>query len=213
MFFPIAKLYKTKPKLVKQFLEKLIPKIEISQINKFRIEYVSELKKKELLDDNTSFDAYIEYNSGNKKCGLGIELKYTEKSYPYGNTEGKRLFSEKSEYNILAKKSNCFNCKLHKLDKQKLKKVKQLWRNHLLGIKLVDIKELDEFHSVHIYPKGNNYQKQACDNYIKYLSEIGKQSFIPIEFENFTSVAHDIFGDQNWIEYLERRYLFENNSK
>lgn len=211
MFFPLAKLQKTKPELVKQFFERLIPNIKISQISKLRIEYVSELDKKELLDDNTSFDAYVEYNSGNKKCGLGIELKYTEKSYPYGKTEEKRVFSGKSKYNQLAKKSDYFNCEFHKLDKRELKKIKQLWRNHLLGIKLVDIKELDEFYSIHIYPNGNKYQKQACDNYIKYLSAIGKQSFIPVEFESFTSVAHDIFGNQSWIEYLERRYLFDNN--
>ena len=212
MFFPLAKLQKTKPELVKQFIEKLIPNIKISQISKIKIEYVSELDKKKLLDDNTSFDTYIEYKSENKKCGLGIELKYTEKSYPYGKTEEKRLFNEKSEYNQLAKKSDYFNCEFYKLDKQELKKIKQLWRNHLLGIKLVDINELDKFHSVHIYPKGNKYQKQACDNYIKYLSATGKRNFVPVNFEGFISVAYDIFGNQNWIEYLERRYLFDNNN-
>jgi len=212
MFFPLAKLQKTNPGLVKQFLEKLIPDIKISQVSKIRIEYVSELDKKELLDDNTSFDAYIEYTDGNKKCGLGIELKYTEKSYPYGNTEEKRLFDEKSEYNQLAKKSDCFNCEFYKLDKRQLKKIKQLWRNHLLGIKLVDVGELEEFHSVHIYPKGNKYQKQACDRYIKCLSIKGKQSFMPVNFERFISVAHDTFGNQNWIEYLDKRYLFENEN-
>lgn len=210
MFFPLAKLQKTKPELVKQFLEKLIPNIKISQISKLRIEYASELHKKELLDDNTSFDAYIEYNSGNKKCGLGVELKYTEKSYPYGITEEKRMYNEKSEYNRLARKSDYFNYEFHKLDKQELKKVKQLWRNHLLGIKLISINELDDFHSVHIYPGGNKYQKHACDSYIKYLSALGKPSFIPVEFESFTSIATDVFGYHDWIEYLERRYLFDN---
>lgn len=210
MFFPLAKLKKSNHKLVKKFLERLIPNIKISQINKIRIEYVSELDKKELLDDNTSFDAYIEYSNGNNKCGLGIELKYTEKSYPYGATEEKRLFNKKSEYNQLAKKSDYFNCEFYKLDKRELKKIKQLWRNHLLGIKLVDIGELEEFHSVHIYPKGNEYQKQACDRYIKCLSKKGEQSFIPVKFEKFVSDAHKTFGNQNWIEYLEKRYLFEN---
>ncbi len=211
MFFPLSKLQKTKPELVKKFIERLIPDIKISQISKIRIEYVSELDKKELLDDNTSFDAYIEYKSGNKKCGLGIELKYTEKSYPYGETEEERLFDKKSKYNQLTKNSGYFNYEFYKLNKPELKKIKQLWRNHLLGIKLVDIEELHEFHSVHIYPKGNKYQKQACDNYIKYLSLKGKNSFVPVTFESFTSVAYDIFGNQNWIEYLKKRYLFDNN--
>jgi hypothetical protein len=212
MFFPLAQLQKSNHELVKKFLERLIPNIKISRISKIRIEYVSEVDKKDLLDDNTSFDAYIEYSDGNKKCGLGIELKYTEKSYPYGNTEEKRLFNEKSEYNHLTKKCGYFNYEFYKSDKRKLKKIKQLWRNHLLGIKLVDIGELEVFHSVHIYPRGNKYQKQVCDEYIKCLSKKGEESFIPVEFERFVSVAHDTFGNQNWIEYLEKRYLFENDN-
>jgi len=212
MFFPLAKLLKANPELLNQFIEKLIPDVKISQVDKIKIEYVSELGKKELLDDNTSFDAYIEYTYKNKKCGLGFELKYTEKSYPYGNTEENRLFDKNSEYNQLAKKSDCFNYKFYNSDKTELKKIKQLWRNHLLGIKLVDIGELKEFHSVHIFPKGNKYQKQACDKYIKCLSTKGKRSFIPVSFEKFVSVAKDTFGNQNWIDYLEKRYLFDNDN-
>lgn len=210
MFFPLAKLQKTNPDLLKQFLEKLIPGLTISQVTKIKIEYVSELDKSKLLDDNTSFDAYIEYTDGNKNCGLGIELKYTEKSYPYGKTEKERLYDEKSKYNLLARNSGYFICEFYNFEKSQFKKIKQLYRNHLLGIKLVDIGELDKFHSVHIYPQGNKYQKQACDTYHLCLTEKGKQSFVPIEFEKFISEASIAFGPESWIKYLEQRYVFKN---
>lgn len=211
MFFPLAKLNKSKPELVKRFLEKLIPNINISCVKKIRIEYVSETDKNKLLNDNTSFDAYIEYNDGNKNCGLGIELKYTEKSYPYGDTEEQNLFDVNSKYNLLAKKSDCFISDFSELNKSDLKTIKQLFRNHLLGLKLVDISCLENFNSVHVYPEGNIYQKIACDKYTNHLSLKGKQSFTPITFEKFVMAAKEIFGNQNWIEYFEKRYLFENN--
>lgn len=210
MFFPLAKINNSNPELIKRFLEKLIPNINISLVSKIRIEYASETDKNKLLNDNTSFDAYIEYNDGNKKCGLGIELKYTEKSYPYGNTEEHNLFDVNSKYNQLAEKSNCFISKLYKLSKPELKTIKQLYRNHLLGLKLVDISYLENFNSVHIYPEGNIYQKIACDKYANNLSAKGKESFNTITFERFVIEAKEIFGNQNWIEYIEKRYLFEN---
>jgi len=42
-----------------------------------------EERNRNYLNDHTSFDAYLEYRDKNKDlCAVGIEIKYTEKSYP-----------------------------------------------------------------------------------------------------------------------------------
>ena len=42
--------------------------------------------------------------------------------------------------------------------------------------------------------------------YTDCLSDDKKLSFVPVTFEEFTSVAKEVFGTQDWIEYLEERY-------
>ncbi len=208
-FYPLEKLRNKNPELLNKFLEKLLDNnINVDKVTRIKIEFTSDIHKSKLLDDNTSFDAYIEYLDGEKKCGLGIELKYTEKSYPYGKTERRRMFDQlNSEYNRLT--GNCGYYNLEKVKELRGNKLKQLWRNHLLGIKMVEIKELDKFHSVHIYPQGNTYQKEACDMYIDCLVDDKKQSFVPATFEKFISVAADVLSGKehkNWIDYLKKRY-------
>jgi len=207
-FYPLEKLRNKDPELLNHFLEKLLDnKTKVDKVTRIKIEFASDLHKSILLDDNTSFDAYIEYVDGNKKCGLGIEVKYTERSYPYGITERKRMFDQDSEYNRLTRDCKYYNHE--NIPKLKERKLKQLWRNHLLGIKLVEIKELDKFHSVHFYPLGNTYQKEACDMYLDCLMENNKQSFVPVTFEKIISVASDVLTSQehkDWIGYLKERY-------
>ena len=209
LFYPLEKFRKDNPQMLKQFLEELFKKqnISIDKITQIKIEYVSGRSRKELLNDNTSFDAYIEYKKRNDTCGLGIEVKYTEKSYPYGATEKKRMFDDDSEYNLLSKKSGYYREeKLHKL---RSKILKQPWRNHLLGLKLLALNEIQKFYSVHIYPEGNKYQAKVCDEYINCLSDKGKNTFVPVTFERFVEVADKVFTkpeNKNWIDYLKRRY-------
>lgn len=205
MFFPLEQIRQNEPELLNRFLETLFDQsIKVEQVLRIKIEFASDLHKTNLLDDNTLFDAYIEYMDGEDKCGLGLELKYTEKSYSYGNTEKKRMWDSKSEYNRLSRDSQYYVG--NKLATLKENKLKDLWRNHLLGIKIVELGELKRFHSVHIYPGGNSYQKEACDQYQACLVEDEKPSFVPITFEKFTTVAKEIFGNKDWVEYFENRY-------
>jgi len=112
-----------------------------------------------------------------------------------------------SLYNQLSLRSGYFKPESSQGLRQK--KLKQPWRNHLLGIRLMEIGQLDEFHSVHIYPAGNKYQDEVCDKYIDCLTDEFRNSFIPVTFERFTSVGDMIFSDQeyrDWIGYLKSRY-------
>lgn len=209
LFFPLEKLRASDPDLLVSFLKELFDhKLAIDSISNIRIEFSGEANKKDLLDDNTSFDAYIGYMSDGKKGGLGIAVKYTEKSYPYNKKEKQRMFEQAdSEYNRLSRSSHYYN--EENLGELKLEQLKQLWRNHLLGIKMVAVGELDEFYSVHIYPDANIYQKKACDMYINCLTKKKESSFMPITFEKFISAARKTFTDEahiKWIKYLENRY-------
>jgi hypothetical protein len=77
--------------IVAAFFQKLLNRNYLRKITMFRIEWASE-EAKNALDDKTSFDTYVEFELENKKVlGVGIEIKYTEKSYPYTATELKRL--------------------------------------------------------------------------------------------------------------------------
>lgn len=214
LFFPLEKLRKSNPKLLNTFLEQLFDNnIKVDEVLQIKIEFASSLHKNELLDDNTSFDAYIEYLDGEKRGGLGIEVKYTEKSYPYGKTEYKRMLGlQKGEYLALTARCKYYISNIN--ENLISKKLKQAWRNHLLGIKLVETakSDLTQFHSVHLYPKGNTYQTDVCEKYSACLSDHYKNTFVPITFEKFIEVAENTLGKNeyiksiDWIAYLKNRY-------
>ncbi len=207
LFHPIAKQNDDNPELVSAFFQELFG-VQIDSITQIRIEYSSYIHRKVLLNDNTSFDAYIEANHKDKVIGFGIEVKYTEKSYPYGKTERKQTFDNpNSPYNQLTESSGIYIGET--IDKLKSTKLKQFWRNHLLGIRLVELQELDEFYSVHLYPQGNTYQHQAAQEYQECLEPEHQFRFKPITFEKFIEVAASQFIDaesKNWVGYLRDRY-------
>lgn len=207
--YPLEKIRLTQPDLLNTFLETLFAnKIQVDKVNRIKIDFASDMNKQELLDDNTSFDAYIEYESGENKCALGIAFKYTEKSYPYDKREKARMFDqEDSIYHTLTRDSYFFVA--DKVNELRTDQLKQLWRNHLLGLKLAANKQLNDFRSVHVYPEGNVYQAEASEKYNKCLRESKREYFFPITFEKFVLTAENVFGSlegQEWISYLKNRY-------
>jgi radical SAM enzyme (TIGR01210 family) len=169
IFFPLEKLRQKKDSRLIDLIELWANKTtSIKSIDNIKIEYAP-LKA---LDDNTSFDAYIEYTTKSKKKGaIGIEVKYTESSYKYGNTERAEMFNESGESKYLTPTKDCgfyvegANLRLRE------KKLKQPWRNHLLGIVLLsgENKLYDEFYSLHLYPSINTYQEDVCNKYRNQL--------------------------------------------
>lgn len=210
LFHPIAKQNDRNPELVSAWFQVLtrVPNDKITQI---RIEYSSDIPRSELLTDNTSFDAYIEAIYKDKTIGFGIEVKYTEKSYPYGDTEKKEMLNNPdSAYNKLTRTSGIYL--VESIEKLKSRKLKQFWRNHLLGLKLVELNKqsgIAEFYSVHIYPQGNTYQRLAVQEYHSSIKPEHQRRFIPITFEKFIEVALSHFTDadsKQWLGYLRDRY-------
>ena len=89
-FFIPLKLSKERDKRL-QFFNTLLKRKDIIELLSLDVEWAPS-NTTQALDDKTSFDAFLKLKLDNKKIlGVGVEVKFTEKSYPYTATELKRL--------------------------------------------------------------------------------------------------------------------------
>lgn len=114
------------------------------------MEYAPE-PKESYLNDGTAFDTYFEViKAGGKKCGIGIEVKYSEQAYPVGKTEKVNVGDHDSPYWQTVRSSGSF------LDADDSvfgsDSLRQIWRNHLLGLSMIQRGDVDEFYSVTLFP-------------------------------------------------------------
>lgn len=197
------------------FLQELLGVEEISEITDIRIEWAPE--KETALDDNTAFDTYIEYVSKGEHYGVGIEVKYTERTYPIGVLEKDRILNQpECLYAMRTQKSGLFVKKLanRPLGKNPLcgDNYRQIWRNHLLGESMVMNGAVKGFRSITIYPKGNPHFAMVLPKYEEFLSSYGKSTFAYFTFEELFLLMYKYFAttEQNcrWIDYLNTRYPF-----
>lgn len=207
IIYPLVVLRQSEPDKLVKIIQAIISKrTTVQKITDIRIEYTPDTER---LNDKTSFDAYIEYLTlSGKKGALGIEVKYTEKSYPSNAKQKRELEDEDSIYNRLSTGANSYYVEGANL-KLRAKKLKQPWRNHLMGIALVaqEPKLLDEFFSVHLYPKENTYQADVCKEYLPLLKDDRRDTFIPLTFEDFAEECRSVIGEAQWLDYFEERYL------
>lgn len=96
---------------------------------------------------------------------------------------------------------------------------RQIWRNHILGASMMLPNEnnihLDEFISLTVYPKDNgHFSSRLWDNYEGMLTDVGKATFRHITYEELfpkmRTYLRGIKDVDNWIDYLNRRYLITN---
>ena len=203
----------------KDLFNHILGKEEILRIEDIKIEYHPE-PIENYLSDHTAFDVYISYtNTDNKECGIGIEVKYTEKEYalkegtseyahvkdehgntrlfgPYFNaTNNSRYFKEEVTHDILV-----------------TNKFRQIWRNHILGASMVQRGDIEQFTSITIYPEANiHFHNDAMPEYYELLSETGKDTFIPLTYEELFNLMDKFLNVENgkeWNMYLKQRYLF-----
>ncbi|MBO7653038.1 MAG: hypothetical protein J6S84_10065 [Bacteroidales bacterium] len=187
----------------------------IDEITDIRIEWAPE--KTKCLNDNTSFDAYVEFKHNGQLGGIGIEVKYTEEGYPFGQKEYREVMeNEQSNYAKVTRK-----CGLYKQDiaRKTIRETelwkddfRQIWRNHILGESMVMNQMLERFYSITLYPKGNLHFTEVLPKYRKFLSIYGKSKFKTITIESLIDLLKIHFPDnsktQYWIKYLQTRYPF-----
>lgn len=207
-FIPLEKEVDLNKKVWNELL-----KIEIERVDKVEIEYPP--MDKELLNDKTSFDAFIEYTNTKKEKGiLGIEVKYTEGGYSAGKTESDLINKEDSTYYKATKESELYDleaCNLKSVSDNYLRqnKNRQIWRNHLLAYVYAKKNDINNFHSITLYHEGNTHFTKAFEGYQNYLTKDGKASLKSITYSEFCKVLikHATTDNQKgWLKYLVKRY-------
>ncbi len=200
----------------------------VDEITDIRIEWAPE--KAKCLNDNTSFDAYVEFKHNGQIGGIGIEVKYTEEGYHFGKKEYHEVMEdEQSLYAIVTR-----NCGLFKQDiaNKPIRdtslckdEFRQIWRNHILGESMVmnwrnrsqgDLVDpsymLERFYSITLYPSGNPHFFEVLPKYREFLTEYGASTFRTITFESLFDLLKAHFPNesqfQDWIKYLQTRYPF-----
>ena len=192
---------------------------EIDKVTDIKIEWAPE-DKTLYLNDNTSFDTYIEYECKGKKCGIGIEVKYTEEGYPFGKKERREVMeNDNSRYAQITKACGWFipeiaQCLIKDTPLCK-NNYRQIWRNHILGASMVNnhlTEKIEKFHSITIYPKGNPHFCEVLPQYEQFLTNEGRSTFGYITIEDLIDLIEKHFPKtveyQNWIQYLKDRYPF-----
>jgi|TARA_B100001964_G_C14128693_1_gene551814 hypothetical protein len=188
--------------------------LNLNSITKILMEYApKKTKKEQYLRDGTSFDAYLEgENNNGELIGVGIEIKYTERAYSIGKVEKKKICDKESIYWKTAKKSEMFidpsiDFFLFYNEIFGSNNLRQIWRNHLLGLKMVAKGDVNEFYSITLYPAGNKHFNDAIPEYQEYLRD--KKWVKGITFESFIKTLENYKELSDWKNWLQERYIFE----
>ena len=192
---------------------------DIQSIDDILIEYHPE-PIQDYLDDHTAFDVYIPYTATDgQACGIGIEVKYTEKEYPlksgsreYSHVKDEQGNTRLSEaYARATEKSGLYRSDVSH-DVLVSNKFRQIWRNHILGVSMVLHGDIARFTSITLYPQENiHFSLDAMPAYKQLLADYASNTCIPLSYENlFTYIERSLDMEQKneWIAYLKRRYLF-----
>ncbi len=157
------------------------------------------------LNDGTAFDGFVRYiTEDGKKGAIGVEVKYTELAYSIGDSEKIQVENPQSLYWHVTEKSGVF------VDENRNQlatdDLRQVWRNHLLGLSMVQCGDIDEFYSITLYPSGNEHFSAVIPEYQSHLLPLAQEFVKGIQFEDFFDAIPD--GDLSaWKKWLKMRYL------
>ena len=193
-----------RPDLARMIIKEAF-KQEVDGPLELKLEWAPE-PKYNYLDDMTSFDAYLQgVGTDGKLVGIGIEVKYTERGYRIGKSEAKRVQDPNSTYWIMTRESGLFvenwSNDLFKDD------LRQIWRNHLLGLAMVKRKDIARFVSVTLYPSGNIHFTHALKKYQGHLIKSAQSSVHGSTFERFIECIQGDHEIERWKQFLIERYL------
>lgn len=167
-----------------------------------KIEYAP-APKEYYLDDSTAFDAYIT-SAG---IGIGVEVKYTERAYKIGDRESKKVRDQRSQYWEVTRQSGHFM--EGSLDELSTDSLRQIWRNHLLGLAMVQKKEISNFYSITLFPSGNLHFISSIPAYQRCLVSAASDTVKACTYERFISAINGDTDMQKWKDYLNSRYIVE----
>ena len=213
IFFPMRKNMDG----CRELFNDILSKEEIGRVVSIDIEFHPE-PIEEYLADHTAFDVYVSYvDMYGRSCGIGIEVKYTEKEYPLmeGTSEYKHVKDENGNTRLFL---NYLNATLgsgyYKEDVSHdilvSNKFRQIWRNHILGASMVLHGNIHRFTSITLFPEANvHFSEDAMPKYAELLSDAGRESFVALTYERLFKLMERYFKiDEGWVEYLKNRYIF-----
>ncbi len=136
-------------------------------------------------------------------------MKYTERAYSLkvDSTEGKAIKNLDSLYYTVTDA-----CQLYKsgaVEVLPTDKFRQVWRNHLLGEKMLLNNDCNYFTSLTLFPSGNSHFMKTSKEYIDLLKS-NDNKFIPLTYERFFELLSKYSPNseyKDWIDYLMKRYI------
>lgn len=156
------------------------------------------------LNDKTAFDTHFRASGPHGRFQVGIEVKFTEGAYGWGRTERREMEREGSRYRSATLTGGMFKpnasndlCNRH---------LKQLWRNMLLAQMLGERTGMTCYY-LHVFPRGNEYQKYVVNEFRKTLTPIGDLLFRDATYEQYFEILAQHGADPVWVAWLQRRYL------
>jgi hypothetical protein len=138
---------------------------------------------------------------------MQIEVKFTERSSSVNRNsqEYKKANNKDSRYWQVTRNSGCFiDGGKNELASNNLR---QLWRNHLLGLSMVEKGIINNFYLVIFHPKGNTHISEAIHDYKKYIVASAEVSVIGCSYEHFINSIEENGEIHEWKDYLIRRYF------
>jgi len=180
----------------------LFPQLKIDLITDIKLEYVpgDEKNPREITIDNSCFDVYVEYqNTQNERCGMGIEVKYTES---FSNTDFSKAGDKRDRYTkAISKYSKQFseaNTELYLTPK-----FNQLFRNQLLTEEVKDKQNgISNCVLLVLYSSGDTKCTKAINQFEQLL--INPSSFIPVTIE---SLIQAVINSATSNKEMEQLYL------
>lgn len=203
----------------RDLFNEILGKDTVDDVTDIRIEWAPPYDK--MLNDGTSFDAYIEYLKDGCRCGIGIEVKYTEVGYPLsGQHEKQQITDASSPYNKMTKACGFYITQVTEKPLAETALVnndyRQIWRNHLLGAAMLHSADpelrIANFHSLTLYPRGNTHFQHVLPAYRTMLTPYGQSTFMGVTFEDFFRLLRKYFSEDRyaqWLDYLDTRYPFQ----
>ncbi|NTW87756.1 MAG: hypothetical protein HGB26_01215 [Desulfobulbaceae bacterium] len=160
------------------------------------------------LDDGTSFDMLIRFrNPDGSVIGIGIEVKYTEREYPIGKTEKANISDPQSRYWQVTEQSGAFHD--HSRKKLPSDALRQIWRNHLLGLAMIQRNDLNDFYSITLYPAGNTHFEKVIPYYQSQLTEPSRDKVFGCTYEKYIQAIDGNNDVLRWKSYLKKRYIVQ----
>lgn len=179
--------------------------IAIESIQKIDYEYAP-APHTAYLHDGTAFDGFVAYTAENgKKEAIGIEVKYTELAYTIGESEKLNVDNPASLYWQITEKSGVFT--FDNRAELGTDNLRQVWRNHLLGLSMIEKGDIEEFYSITLYPAGNEHFTHVIAEYKKHLIPEAQNTVKGIAYEDFFAVLPNKGEWDAWRKWLVERYI------